>query len=157
LTEARGATLLLHVVDASDPRRAERIAQVDSVLAEIGAGEIPRLMVYNKIDRPTHTEEQGLRERATALFDWPTVFTTSTEPDGLNELRALLFEQVRARRPEMRISIPWSDGEALASVYREGEVLSRDESGAAVDLVARVPAATLGRLRARNGISVAPA
>ena len=51
LTEAREATLLLHVVDASDPRRDEHIAQVDEVLAEIGAEAIPQIIVYNKIDR----------------------------------------------------------------------------------------------------------
>ena len=49
--------MLLHVVDASDPRRSERMLQVDAVLAEIGAGEIPQILVYNKIDRrrwPAH-------------------------------------------------------------------------------------------------------
>jgi len=51
LQEARSAHLLLHVVDASDARRDERIAQVDQVLQEIGAGDIPQLRVYNKIDR----------------------------------------------------------------------------------------------------------
>jgi GTP-binding protein HflX len=51
LTEAREATLLLHVVDASDPRRDEHIAQVDAVLAEIGADQIPQMLVFNKIDR----------------------------------------------------------------------------------------------------------
>ena len=51
LQEARGAHLLLHVVDASDPRRDEHIEQVDKVLREIGAGDIPQLRVYNKIDR----------------------------------------------------------------------------------------------------------
>src|ERR1700689_555253 len=51
LQEAREAHLLLHVVDASGPRRDEHIHQVDSVLNEIGAGEIPQLRVYNKIDR----------------------------------------------------------------------------------------------------------
>src|SRR6185437_15597399 len=51
LTEAREATLLLHVVDASDPRRDEHIAQVDAVLQEIGAQEIPQIILYNKIDR----------------------------------------------------------------------------------------------------------
>jgi len=51
LTEAREATLLLHVVDASDARRDEHIAQVDAVLAEIGAEQIPQILVYNKIDR----------------------------------------------------------------------------------------------------------
>jgi GTP-binding protein HflX len=51
LSEARDADLLLHVVDAADPLRDERIAQVDEVLAEIGAGDLPQLLVFNKIDR----------------------------------------------------------------------------------------------------------
>ncbi|MGH8328532.1 MAG: ribosome rescue GTPase HflX, partial [Steroidobacteraceae bacterium] len=51
LTEAREATLLLHVVDASHPRREAQQAQVNQVLAEIGAAHIPQILVYNKIDR----------------------------------------------------------------------------------------------------------
>ncbi len=51
LQEARSAHLLLQVVDASDPRRDEHIEQVDKVLGEIGAGDLPQLRVYNKIDR----------------------------------------------------------------------------------------------------------
>ncbi len=51
LSEAREADLLLHVIDAADPLREDRIAQVDAVLQEIGAGDIPQLLVYNKIDR----------------------------------------------------------------------------------------------------------
>ncbi len=51
LSEARDADLLLHVIDAADPLREERIAQVDAVLQEIGAGDIPQLLVYNKIDK----------------------------------------------------------------------------------------------------------
>jgi GTP-binding protein HflX len=154
LEEATNADVLLHVIDASHPSWEEHKEVVDAVLAELGAAEIPQIIVFNKIDQLTHSEEQGLRQRAGALYDSPTVFTTSMEPSGLNELRNLLVEQVRARRPEVRISIPWADGEALATVYRDGEVLSRDESGAAVEVVARIPAATLGRLRGRTGVSV---
>jgi GTPase len=51
LSEAREADLLLHVIDAADPLREERIAQVDAVLNDIGAGDIPQLLVYNKIDK----------------------------------------------------------------------------------------------------------
>jgi len=51
LSEAREADLLLHVIDAADPLREERSAQVDAVLHEIGAGAIPQLLVYNKIDK----------------------------------------------------------------------------------------------------------
>ena len=51
LQEAREADLLLHVIDASDPERNDRIAQVDEVLASIGAQDVPQIAVYNKIDR----------------------------------------------------------------------------------------------------------
>lgn len=51
LEETKDADMLLHVVDASDPEKAERIAAVNEVLAELGAQDIPQLMVYNKIDR----------------------------------------------------------------------------------------------------------
>ena len=51
LQEARDADLLLHVIDAADPERAERIAQVDHVLDSIGAGDLPQIAIYNKIDR----------------------------------------------------------------------------------------------------------
>jgi len=50
LEEAIQADLLLHVVDAASPQRDEQIAEVDKVLLDIGAAEIPRIMVYNKID-----------------------------------------------------------------------------------------------------------
>src|SRR5690606_29343637 len=51
LTEAREANLLLHVIDASDPRRGEHIAEVERVLGQIGATDIPAVRVFNKIDR----------------------------------------------------------------------------------------------------------
>lgn len=50
LQEAREATLLLHVIDAADPHRSERIAQVNSVLGEVGAGSLPQIEVFNKVD-----------------------------------------------------------------------------------------------------------
>ncbi len=51
LQEARDAALLIHVIDASDPQRLERIEQVNEVLRSIGAGDIPQIEVFNKIDR----------------------------------------------------------------------------------------------------------
>src|SRR5690606_38726880 len=49
LAEARDAALLLHVIDASDPHHSDRVAQVETVLEQIGAGGVPSLRVYNKI------------------------------------------------------------------------------------------------------------
>ena len=72
LTEAREATLLLHVVDVSDPRRDEHIDEVNRVLAEIGAADLPQILVFNKIDRidtPPRVErdESGKREPRLAV------------------------------------------------------------------------------------------
>ncbi len=50
LDETAEADLLLHVVDSASPARAEQMAEVDRVLDEIGAGSVPRLVVFNKID-----------------------------------------------------------------------------------------------------------
>jgi 50S ribosomal subunit-associated GTPase HflX len=91
------------------------------------------------------------------LYDQPMVFVSAVEKDGLAELVALLDAEVRQRRPEVHVLIPSADGEALASVYREGEVLHREQNGASIDLVARLPLATLGRLRRRQGVIVSSA
>jgi GTP-binding protein HflX len=50
LQEARESALLLHVIDAADPNRSERIAQVNQVLEEVGAGDLPQIEVFNKAD-----------------------------------------------------------------------------------------------------------
>ncbi len=72
LQEAREADLLLHVIDASDPERNDRIAQVDEVLESIGAQDVPQIAVYNKIDRTgepprSETGEGGLHRPGLAL------------------------------------------------------------------------------------------
>ena len=68
LQEARSAQLLIHVIDAADARREEYTGQVNAVLAEIGAGKLPQLLVYNKIDRvglaPAHRARRGRRSDA---------------------------------------------------------------------------------------------
>src|SRR5690606_36348745 len=68
LQEAREATLLLHVIDAADPHRSERIAQVNEVLAEVGAEGLAQIEVFNKADLigehpQVERDEQGLVRR----------------------------------------------------------------------------------------------
>jgi GTPase len=62
LTETREAALLLHVIDASDPHHADRMQQVEAVLEQVGAGELPCIQVYNKIDKLPDAAAQLLRE-----------------------------------------------------------------------------------------------
>jgi GTPase len=158
LEEAMTADVLLHAIDASHQGWEEQKAVVEDVLEQLGLADRPVILVFNKIDRLTHGEEQAFRQRAGALFEAPTVFTSAVEEDGLAELREVLLGEMRKQRPEVRLLIPYADGEALATVYREGEVLSREEDGGgSVGLLARLPLATLGRLRGRTGVVVADA
>ena len=155
LEEAMTADVLLHAIDASHPGWQEQKEVVEDVLDQLGLADRPVVLVFNKMDRLTHGEEQGFRQRATALYETPSVFTSAVEDAGLQELKAVLLAEMRKLRPEVRLEIPYSDGEAIATVYREGEVLNVvEDGGAGIVLEARVPRATLGRLRARRGIVV---
>jgi 50S ribosomal subunit-associated GTPase HflX len=76
------------------------------------------------------------------------------EPNGLAELRSLLHDELRELRPEVHVTIPAADGEALASVYREGEVVKREDVDGTIDLLVRLPVPLLGKLQRREGVTV---
>ncbi|AZY49732.1 GTPase HflX [Bordetella avium] len=88
LEETVHADLLLHVVDAASPQREEQIFEVNKVLAEIGAADIPTILVYNKIDRA------GLEPRVErdAHGTIARVFVSATERAGLDALRGAIAE-----------------------------------------------------------------
>ena len=154
LEEAMTADVLLHAIDASHSGWEEQKEVVEDVLRQLGLAERPTILVFNKVDRLTHGEEIAFRNRVGALFEESAVFTSAIEAEGLAELKALLLDALRKQRPEVLVQIPYADGEALATVYREGEVLRRDEDGGSIGILARLPRATLGRLRNRSGIVV---
>jgi GTP-binding protein HflX len=94
LEESIEADLLLHVVDASSPAREAQMAEVDRVLAEIGAAEVPRLLVFNKIDR---LERSAAAERA-ACGTIRAVFLSAATGDGVDFLREAIAERVQSAR-----------------------------------------------------------
>ncbi len=93
LQEAVEADLLLHVVDAASPTRDEQIAEVERVLAEIGAGDIAQIQVFNKTDLLAPTQQPRLAvdevEREGGRRT-PRVFVSAVEGSGLVELRQLM-------------------------------------------------------------------
>ena len=96
LQEAIDADLLLHVVDASNPDYTEQIAQVQQVLAEIGAQDIPQLLVFNKIDALPE-EKQPLRledEFEVDGIQTPRIFVSAKGLTGLAQLRSKLADIV---------------------------------------------------------------
>ena len=154
LEEAGEANLLLHVIDASHPRWAEQKAVVEEVLEELDLEDVPVALVFNKVDQLTHEEEESLRRHVRGTYPEPAAFTSTMEEGGAAELISLLEDQVRRQRPEVEVLIPAVDGETLATVYREGEVIRREDLGASISLTARLPPPTLGRLRQRQGIQI---
>ena len=97
LEETVKADLLLHVVDSQSPARLEQIEQVDAVLQEIGAKEVPRILVWNKID--VAQEAGGARFTAGAERDEhdkiSRIYASARTREGLGALRAALLERAR--------------------------------------------------------------
>ncbi|MDP2480210.1 MAG: GTPase HflX [Candidatus Palauibacterales bacterium] len=153
LEEVGEADLLLHVIDASAPNWEHQAQAVDEVLADMGADPAGVLLVFHKVDRLGSTRRAALRERS-AAFMGPHVMTTVEEAEGLEPLRAVLRQRIRARRPTVRLVVPVADGRTLAEAYREGEVLSREQNGTEIVLVARVPEAVVGRWEGQEGVRV---
>lgn len=147
LEEAGEADVLLHVIDASHPTWEEQRLVVEEVLRDLGLQERPTVLVFNKVDRLTHAEEEALRARDHGL---PALFVSTMEPGGLDPLVEHLQAALRKVRPDVRLTLSSAQGGLLAEIYREGEVLEREDKGTEIVLRARLPQASLGRLKARG-------
>jgi GTP-binding protein HflX len=154
LEEAREADILLHVIDASHPGREEQRQVVAEVVEELGLGGGEMILVYNKIDRLTHAEQRALEERVRALEGRAAVFVSALDPSTLVSLRETLKARMRQRLSHVLIRLPSADGEALATLYREGEVMERVDEGSTIAVTARISHALRGRLEARHGVQV---
>lgn len=119
LEESRDADLLLHVVDAADPERMARIEQVEDVLREIGAGEVPRLLVFNKIDlredEPARIEhdEQERPQRA---------FVSARSGEGLDLLRAAIARRLKPDVTLYDLDIPPAAARLRAQLFEHRAV-----------------------------------
>ena len=97
LQEANDADLLLHVVDCASPVLAEQMSEVQRVLAEIGATDIPQVLVFNKLDRLEDTQRpRELRDllELDGGLRVPRVFISARSGEGMAELRQILSEAV---------------------------------------------------------------
>jgi len=126
LSEAREADLLLHVVDAADPLREERIAQVDEVLAEIGAGDLPQLLVFNKIDRLEHGDGAIEPRHDRPAEARPRVWVSAQLGLGLDLLRKGLAEVLELRHVVGELRLPSQAARLHARLHALGAVRAED-------------------------------
>jgi GTP-binding protein HflX len=154
LEEAREADVLLHVIDASHSDWEEQYEVVKEVLKDLGLDQQDMILVFNKVDRLTHAEEEALQARIAGIESDTAVFVSAHEEGSLDVLRDTLRARVQARLAHVVVDLPSTDGEAIAALYREGEVVARADEDSRVMLTAWVPRAVLGRIAARSGVRV---
>ena len=151
LTEAREATLLLHVIDASDPRRDEHIAQVNEVLAEIGAQAIPQIVVYNKIDR---LQRPAAIERDDAGMP-SAVWISAQKLLGLDLLTSAIAQRLSRFARRVRVRLPADSGALRSRLYAAKAV--RDEHTAqdgSIELTVELPEVEIRALERTAGVQV---
>ncbi len=135
LEEVVQADLLLHVVDISHPQADEQIAAVNSVLNEIGAGDKPTLMVFNKVDQ---LNSGGLLTRLRELYP-NSIAISATRGIGLEELLAEIGNRIRPERELLELKIPHEQSAVIARLHKVGQVLERRYTGKTARLKARIP------------------
>ncbi len=118
LQEARDADLLLHVVDAGDPLRDQRIVQVREVLKGIGAGEIRELLVFNKLDLVEAAPRIVPGADGVAAQAWVSAATGA----GLELLRDALAHAVRPNQVQRTLHLDLSAAAARSDLYRRHAV-----------------------------------
>jgi GTPase len=143
LEETADADLVLHVADASasDERLDETIGAVESVLAEIGAAELPIELVLNKID-----EVDPLRRRRLANRFPGSLELSALTGEGIDALRARIAERFGERLRPVRLLVPYDQGKILAELYELGAPIEeRLDTSEGVIVVARLPQREVAR------------
>jgi len=126
LDETREAKLLLHIIDASDPARIERIEQVNEVLQSIGASEVSVIEVYNKIDKvsdcvPHVDYKSDLKVQR--------VWISAEREIGLDLLLDAISEQVNDEKVAERVTIKWESGGKLRAMLYEWGAVTNETLG----------------------------
>ena len=150
LSEARDADLLLHIVDAADESRDERIGQVDAVLADIGAADIPQILVFNKIDRieagQAHREPAADPTSESGVYRRERIWLSAVSGAGLDLLRASLAERFSDRLVTGELVLASDQGRLRARLHSLGVVRAETFGEQGWHLQLELPLATAERV-----------
>ena len=140
LEVATASDLLIHVVDASAVDPNGQIIAVREILAEIGADKVPELLLINKSDLDPDSAKRLVHEHRGAVG-----FSAATG-EGLNDLLLAIGDRMRALTTVIELLIPYDRGDIVATVHREGEVVSTSNEDIGMRVRARLADASAGRL-----------
>jgi GTP-binding protein HflX len=137
LEETADADLVLHVIDASNPERERHAAAVNRVLEEVGATAVPRVEVYNKIDRLNPDEQRRLREA-----DPAAILISAATGQGCDDLLETVAARLSLDQQRVHVSLDLSEPDQagrLGWIYRHGRVHSQTTAGDRVDIEVDLP------------------
>jgi len=132
LEEALDAALLLHVIDASDPGYERQLAVTDKVLKEIGANDVPRIRIFNKIDHVGDAAAQNDREAALREQYPDCIVMSARRADDIALLREAIVGFFQQGLVEAELFLPWAAQQQRSQIFASCEVLAEraDEDGA---------------------------
>jgi len=157
LDEALEASLLAHVVDASDPGYERQLAVTEKVLDEIGAKDLPRLLVFNKIDRAGDAAAQVEREAALRARYPGCIVMCAKREDDIAKLREAIGAFFGRRLVEAELYLPWSAQKVRGEIFATCTVLEERPHGEGTFLRVRGEPEAVKRLGEQFGAGTAKA
>jgi len=121
LDSVRLADLVVHVVDGTAARAEGQMAAVREVLGQIGAADVPELVVVNKADAAPDAA------KALAHAHEGSVLISARTGEGVDDLLRVLGDRLRGSDRVVQLVVPWSRGDVLAAIHREGEVVGQSD------------------------------
>ncbi|KAF5806684.1 putative small GTP-binding protein [Helianthus annuus] len=118
LEEISESSLLVHVIDISHPLAEQQIDAVEKVLSELDASSIPKLMVWNKVDKASNPEE--IKQKAKDLED--TICISALKGSGLDEFCNAVQEKLKDSMVWVEALVPFDKGELLSTIHQVGMV-----------------------------------
>ena len=155
LEETEQANLLLHVVDAADEERGDRMRDVREVLLELGADSVPQLEVFNKIDL---LDDDGAQDTTPRVVDGSNglparVYLSAQQGAGLDLLREAIARRLQPDLAELTVHLPPEAGRLRAALFERGAVHAEradDDGTQIIDL--RIPRGQFDRLCQQAGL-----
>jgi GTPase len=149
LEEVIAADLILHVRDVAHPDSEAQAADVEAVLETLGLGEgqsPPRLEIWNKIDALELADREGLLNEAKRRED--VIPVSALTGEGIERLRDVMSDRLRAGSEVHRLSLPLNEGERLAWLHSRGEVIDQQVDGAVMQVAVRLSPDNWARFQA---------
>lgn len=142
LSVVTDADLLVHVVDGSGPDPDGQVAAVHQVLDEIGADDVPELVVFNKADRASNVVAELVASHP------GSVAISAVTGSGIDVLLRTIGDRLRSLTSVVELIVPFDRGDVMAALHREGEVLVEQADDVGMRFRARLEPAALGRFGA---------